>query len=86
MNHEDSLRIMSDRPNSRADLTDTWTKRVCKIGQGHACCRYLTISGGGWNCEKHSDLGRYLDQRVAAENMNARGDNCPGLLEKTDAS
>lgn len=59
--------------------TDQWTKDTCKIGQGAACCRYLTMGGGGWSCEKHGSLAALLDQRVTAETLNARGDNCEGL-------
>jgi hypothetical protein len=64
--------------------TDEHAKAVCKIGQGAACCRYLTMGssatdGVGWSCEKATKIGRYLDQRVADEMMNARGDNCEGL-------
>lgn len=27
-------------------------KNVCKIGQGHACCRYLLMGPKGWECAK----------------------------------
>lgn len=70
---------MNKQPQSRADITDEWTKSVCKIGQGADCCRYLTLSVKGWDCEKHTDLGRYLDARVATKTITARGDNCLGL-------
>jgi hypothetical protein len=73
--------MVDQRPETRADLTQDWVKSVCKIGQGHACCRYLTMAPDGWDCEKHSDMGRYLDLRVEAETMVARGDNCPGLAK-----
>ena len=55
-----------------------YVKAVCKIGQGHACCRYLTMGAGGWSCEKRSSLKAALDARVLAETMTARGDNCEG--------
>ena len=55
-------------------------KDVCRIGQGAACCRYLTMSPAGWSCEKlHPEGKALLDARVAAGNMNARADNCEGL-------
>ena len=54
------------------------TKTVCKIGQGHACCRYLTMAPDGYSCEKHAPLKKYLDFRVATNGMVAQGDNCPG--------
>jgi len=58
---------------------DEWTKLVCRIGQGHACCRYLTMNPAGWSCEKHGNLKFHLDQRVATNIMTAQGDNCEGL-------
>ena len=61
------------------DFPDTeYAKTVCKIGQGYDCCRYLTMSPGGWSCEKTGSLRRYLDSRVATMTITARGDNCPG--------
>ena len=58
--------------------TDEWTKTVCKIGQGHDCCRFLTMSPEGWSCEKHSPLARILNQRAMRAQMIARSDNCRG--------
>jgi hypothetical protein len=57
---------------------EEWTVRVCKIGQGAACCRYLTMHPHGWSCEKHGGLRAHLDMRVAAGTIRARGDNCAG--------
>jgi hypothetical protein len=56
-------------------------KEVCRIGQGHACCRYLAVRGGdGFVCAKlDQSMKQYLDQRVADQDMVARGDNCPGF-------
>lgn len=28
--------------------------QVCRIGQGNACCRYLTVGPDGWDCVKLS--------------------------------
>jgi hypothetical protein len=53
-------------------------KNVCKIGQGNACCRYLVISGQGFECVKNTDMKAYLDSRVAMETMIARANNCDG--------
>ncbi len=30
-----------------------YVRDVCKIGEGHQCCRYLTTGAEGWNCIKH---------------------------------
>lgn len=53
-------------------------KNVCRIGQGIACCRYLTVGQNGWNCEKHTGLQFLLDERVRKKTITARGDNCEG--------
>lgn len=53
-------------------------KNICKIGQGNDCCRYLTMSPSGWNCEKHSGLKKILDSRATNKTMVAQGDNCEG--------
>ncbi len=55
-----------------------YIRDVCKIGQGAACCRYLTMGADGWSCEKTSSLKALLDARVATGTINARGDNCEG--------
>jgi hypothetical protein len=64
---------------------DGYVKRVCKIGQGASCCRYLTMGPQGWDCEKHTQLGRYLDGRVKREELVARGDNCEGVLREKES-
>lgn len=51
---------------------------LCKVGQGYECCRYLTMSGKGWSCEKNGELAPLLDYRVLTETITARGNNCPG--------
>ena len=64
--------------------TQEHVNSVCKLGQGEQTCRYLTSTGGkkqGWTCEKSGSLRRILDERVAYGTMNAKGDNCGGLLE-----
>jgi hypothetical protein len=58
-----------------------YIKDVCRIGQSHACCRYLTMGPGGWCCEKNTGLSAVLDARVALGSMVARGDNCEGQPE-----
>jgi hypothetical protein len=55
-----------------------YVNATCKMGQGHACCRYLGANADGFACLKHTGLKDMLDARVAHETMNARGDNCPG--------
>jgi hypothetical protein len=52
---------------------------VCKLGQEHLTCRYLTVGPNGFECVKLSGMKRYLDKRVEEKTMTARGDNCPGV-------
>lgn len=58
--------------------TEEEAKTLCKAGQGADCCRYLGVGGFGWTCLKLTDMRGFLDRRVAAGQMNSRGDNCPG--------
>jgi hypothetical protein len=52
---------------------------VCKAGQGARCCRFLVMGPGGFRCGKlDRSLAATINARVAANNMNARGDNCEG--------
>lgn len=55
-----------------------YVKETCKMGQGHDCCRYLTMHPDGWSCEKRGSLRNYLNYRVVTNSITARGDNCPG--------
>lgn len=52
--------------------------RVCLIGQGNACCRYLVMGSKGFECAKLSSLRRTLDTRAEAGSIVAIGDNCDG--------
>jgi hypothetical protein len=53
---------------------------TCKVGQGAACCRYLTMGSRGWVCCKtNRSLKRAVDQR--ASSMKAKGDNCAGVRD-----
>jgi len=60
-------------------MTDEWAKRVCQVGQGAACCRYLLLAAhDGWRCGKLTDFKAYFDRRVTEGTITAQGDNCPG--------
>jgi hypothetical protein len=53
---------------------------VCKMGQGHDCCRYLVGAPNGIQCAKlDAGLALTIDQRATAGLMTARADNCAGL-------
>jgi hypothetical protein len=55
-----------------------YIEEVCKIGQMHACCRYLGASSHGMCCLKQTEHKALLDRRAALRLMHAQGDNCPG--------
>jgi predicted AAA+ superfamily ATPase len=67
-------------------FTDERLQNICRIGQGHACCRYLLAGSKGFECGKHSVFKSLLDKRVANEEMVARGDNCEGLISIENAN
>ena len=51
--------------------------KVCKPKTTETC-RYLGIGPDGWECLKHTVHAPYLDARVEAGTIRARGDNCDG--------
>ena len=57
-------------------------KDVCKIGQGHKCCRYLACGAKGFECLKHTSMRQLLDAR--GNSMTARADNCKGVYAFID--
>ena len=54
-------------------------KNICKIGQGKECCRYLACGPNGFECTKHTSIGRLLDSRVESGTLNAQGNNSFGV-------
>ena len=62
--------------------TEEVIRTVCKIGQGAACCRYLTIGGNGWSCEKLTAMGRAIDEPDSRARMTAQSDNCEGRMSR----
>jgi hypothetical protein len=60
-------------------MTDEKLDKVCKIGQGKDCCRYLGAGADGITClKKNIRLKGILDGKVAEGKMTAQGDNCEG--------
>jgi hypothetical protein len=54
-------------------------KDICKIGWGKDCCRYLTMSPNGWNCERNNpDIKNIIDKKVESGSFTAQGINCDG--------
>jgi hypothetical protein len=55
---------------------------VCKIGQGHECCRYVLMSADGWMCGKVDPASRkLLDDPIRRARFTAQGDNCDGVAD-----
>lgn len=67
-------------PDLQRPIDQDHVENVCKIGQGPATCRYLTMGRGGFSCEKHSELAMTIDAKVLNGQFTARGDNCAGRL------
>jgi len=53
-------------------VSDDYATRVCKIGQGHECCRYLTMGGAGFACAKLTALRHTLDARWGIDGSSRR--------------
>lgn len=63
--------------NETQGLTDEHIRDVCRMGQGAACCSFLILGSGGFECAKGTSLEQTL--RVRREfGMTAQGDNCSG--------
>jgi hypothetical protein len=71
-----SVRKDNDKMSNYPDFQ--YVNTTCLINKGARTCRYLTVSGHGWSCEKHSPMKAYLDRRAADGKMTARADNCAG--------
>ncbi len=71
--------MMEGNEMMSVELTDARVKDTCKMGQGEACCRFLTIGDDGWSCAKLTLLAGHMNPRVAMNTMTARGDNCDGV-------
>lgn len=54
-------------------------KKVCKIGQGADCCKYL-VMGKGFECMKFDPANKkVIDDNWKTTPHIAQGDNCDGL-------
>lgn len=57
-------------------------RKVCKIGHGGDCCKFLTVGTSGFECAKNhpavaSHIIMYWD--IANPPHVAQGDNCEGV-------
>ena len=60
-------------------LKNEHVSEVCCLGKGERCCRYLGMGSDGWQCLKHTGFRAAVDERFAAGQMAAKGDNCEGF-------
>ena len=60
-------------------ITKAHLNSVCKIHQGEASCRYISLGLRGFVCAKHTSMKPVLDSFVSESKMCAKGDNCEGL-------
>lgn len=58
-------------------MPTTHVNEVCKLGQGPACCAFLTMRNG-FECAKGTPIEAAIRERLEAGTMGAKGDNCPG--------
>lgn len=68
-------------------LTSKQAKEKCKVGQGKACCIYLTMSPTGWECAKSDKtIKEILTKKWKAGITNAKGigdfKDCPFNVSK----
>ena len=54
-------------------------KKICKIGEGSRCCRYLMAGKDGFECAHSTPLAKVLDDRAEAKTMIATSINCDGV-------
>jgi hypothetical protein len=46
--------------------------KKCGMGEGAACCAFLVMGTGGFECAQRSELADHLYQRAKAGDMHAR--------------
>jgi len=61
-------------------IPDDHLHKICKLGQGSACCSYLGLMPDGMHCLKGTNLEAEINQRRSTGSIGAMGDNCPGLI------
>jgi hypothetical protein len=59
-------------------LPDKYVEEICKLGKGKKTCAFLLV-GEGFDCAKSLPAFRKtIENRLAENSMNAKGNNCPG--------
>ena len=59
-------------------IDDNYRMKICKMGQGGKCCRYLVLGAKGFECAKGSSMATAIDSRVERGQFTSKGDNCDG--------
>lgn len=56
-----------------------YIEKICRIGQGSKCCRYLGAGDGGLECLRiRPELKKTIDEKWKVESHVAQGKNCEG--------
>ncbi len=66
-------------PEATTKIPAEHLEKVCKRGKGAECCRFIFYGKNGFECAKLTDLAAMLNERVRANDITARGDNCDGI-------
>lgn len=60
----------------------TVISKICQIGQGAKCCRYIMLDKDGFFCAKSDPSSKMLVDSNWNETKSAQGDNCEGLTRE----
>lgn len=62
------------------DKAKTYIDKVCKMGYGASCCKYLVMGTKGFECMKTDPKSKkIIDNDWAKTPHVAQGDNCDGF-------
>ena len=68
--------IHIENQTPQLSLSKETIRSICGLGRGADCCKYLAAGMNGFECLKlNPELKRHIDN----SNLNAKGDNCPGI-------
>jgi hypothetical protein len=57
--------------------------KICKLGQGALCCKYLVMGSEGFECMKiDTENKKVIDENWKTVEHVAQGDNCEGKEQK----
>lgn len=67
-------------PPPQLFIPEWFARKICLLGHGEKCCKYLTAGQHGFYCAK---LDEKLKQQIDMLKLVAKGDNCPGTPMKS---